>query len=410
MLVAHAAQSIARGSKSFALASKLFAPETRERAWLLYAWCRKCDDLADGQDHGGTMSSVEDAQTRLATIRTLTDAALRGEPTGDPAFDGLGVVVAECRIPHRFAYDLIDGFALDAADWRPQTENDLLQYCYHVAGAVGLMMAVVMGVDPADDATLDRACDLGLAFQLANIARDVAEDAGAGRCYLPQQWLAEAGIAPSALMADRAKLATLQHRLAVKAAAYEASARHGTGALDYRSAWAVLSAAGIYGDIAREVALRGERALSERVFTTKAAKVGWVAKAALQARGRARKWPGDVAREGLWTRERYSLELTEQDRIAREIEALLAEYGLRKPLDYAAPIVKGLGLDDDDWCFDFLPDIEKRYRVDLAKLLHTEDRFPPMLVQRIRGQEGTIISRDVSIGEIAAFIVESAGK
>lgn len=303
-LVAHAAASIAKGSKSFALASKLFAPQTRERAWLLYAWCRKCDDLADGQDHGGTMSSVEDAQKRLATIRRLTAKALRGETTGDSAFDGLGVVAAECRIPHRFAHDLIEGFALDAADWRPQTQDDLLQYCYHVAGAVGLMMAVVMGVDPQDEATLDRACDLGLAFQLANIARDVAEDAEAGRCYLPRDWLAEQGIAPDALMANPEGLAALQQRLAQMAAGYEASARHGTGVLDYRSAWAVLSAAGIYGDIAREVVARGPQALEDRVITTKAAKLGWVAKSALQARGRAAKWPRDVPRQGLWTRPR----------------------------------------------------------------------------------------------------------
>ncbi|MDX3911745.1 MAG: phytoene/squalene synthase family protein [Sphingobium sp.] len=303
-MVAQARESISRGSKSFAMASKLFAPATRERAWLLYAWCRKCDDLADGQDHGGTMTSVEDAATRLATIRTLTDAALRREATGDPAFDGLGVVAAECRIPHGFARDLIEGFALDAADWRPQTENDLLQYCYHVAGAVGLMMAVVMGVDPQDEATLDRACDLGLAFQLANIARDVAEDAEAGRCYLPRDWLTEQGIAPDALMANPAALAVLQQRLASKAANYEQSARHGTGALGYRSAWAVLSAAGIYGDIAREVARRGPGALDNRVITTKAAKLGWVAKSAFQARGRAAKWPAEMPRQGLWTRPR----------------------------------------------------------------------------------------------------------
>ncbi|WP_290438444.1 phytoene/squalene synthase family protein, partial [Sphingobium phenoxybenzoativorans] len=182
---------MARGSKSFAMASKLFDPVTRERAWLLYGWCRACDDLADGQDHGGAMRAVADAQVRLSTIRTLTDAALRGEATGNPAFDGFGVVAAECRIPHRFAHDLIEGFALDAREWRPRTQNDLLQYCYHVAGAVGLMMAVVMGVDPADEATLDRACDLGLAFQLANIARDVSEDDAAGRCYLPVEWLVE---------------------------------------------------------------------------------------------------------------------------------------------------------------------------------------------------------------------------
>lgn len=110
-LVAHARDSIARGSKSFAMASKLFDPVTRERAWLLYAWCRKCDDIADGQDHGGTMSGVTDGQARLSTLRVLTDAALRGEPTGDPAFDGFGVVMRECAIPHRYAHDLLEGFA-----------------------------------------------------------------------------------------------------------------------------------------------------------------------------------------------------------------------------------------------------------------------------------------------------------
>ena len=61
-LVAYARDSIARGSKSFAAASKLFDRTTRERVWLLYAWCRKCDDMADGQDHGGTLSAVADPQ------------------------------------------------------------------------------------------------------------------------------------------------------------------------------------------------------------------------------------------------------------------------------------------------------------------------------------------------------------
>ena len=183
-LVAHARDSIARGSRSFALASKLFDRQTRERAWLLYAWCRECDDIADGQDHGGALSVVADAQARLSDMRVMTDRALRGEPTGDPAFDGFGLVMRECAIPHRYAHDLIEGFALDARDWRPRSQDDMLRYCYHVAGAVGCMMAVLMGVDPQDDATLDRACDLGLAFQLANIARDIGEDEAADRLQL----------------------------------------------------------------------------------------------------------------------------------------------------------------------------------------------------------------------------------
>jgi 15-cis-phytoene synthase len=71
-LVAFARDSIARGSKSFAFASRLFGRETRERVWLLYAWCRKCDDMADGQDHGGAMAFVDDPAARLAAIRPLT--------------------------------------------------------------------------------------------------------------------------------------------------------------------------------------------------------------------------------------------------------------------------------------------------------------------------------------------------
>lgn len=304
-LVAHARESIARGSKSFALASKLFDRKTRERAWLLYAWCRKCDDIADGQDHGGVMRGVADGQARLASIRALTDAALRGEPTGDAAFDGFGVVMRECAIPARYAHDLIEGFALDAEDWRPQSEADMLRYCYHVAGAVGCMMAVLMGVSPADEATLDRACDLGLAFQLANIARDIGEDQAAGRCYLPQQWLAEMHIPSGRHMEPgfRPQLRILARRLTRLAADYEASARHGTGALPSRSAWAVLAAAGIYGDIAREVDRRGDHAWDDRVVTPKSEKLGWVFRAGLQIVARSRRWPLSVPRPAhLWTR------------------------------------------------------------------------------------------------------------
>ena len=115
-IVATAAESIARGSKSFAAASRLFDRKTRERAWLLYAWCRKCDDIADGQDHGHGMTIVEDAPARLARVAAMTEAALAGDWVGDPAFDALRIVAAETRMPPQFARDLIAGFALDAEE------------------------------------------------------------------------------------------------------------------------------------------------------------------------------------------------------------------------------------------------------------------------------------------------------
>ena len=303
--VAAARAIIAEGSKSFAAASTLFDKRTRERAWLLYAWCRRCDDLADGQELGHGMVRVDDPATRLALIREQSDRALAGEPVEDPAFAALGLVAAETRMPRRFVEDLIAGFALDADDWRPRSEDDLMRYCYHVAGAVGCMMAVVMGVDPNDEETLDRACDLGLAFQLANIARDLMEDDAAGRCYLPQEWLAEMDIPPGQHMKPpfRKRLTVLARRLTDRAAAYEESAKAGTPALSYRSAWAVLAAAGIYGGIARKVADRGEHAWDHRVSTSKAEKLGCVATAAAKA-ARRERYAGAARPAELWVRPR----------------------------------------------------------------------------------------------------------
>ena len=306
-IVATAQESIARGSQSFAAASRLFDRRTRERAWLLYAWCRQCDDIADGQEHGHGMTLVEDAPARLERLSAMTEAALAGNWVGDPAFDALRIVAAETKMPPHFARDLIAGFALDAEDWRPRTEDDLYSYCYHVAGAVGCMMAVVMGVSPGDEATLDRACDLGMAFQLANIARDLAEDDKVGRCYLPVDWLVEMDIPLGEQMdpAYRQKLAVLGSRLAERAAAFEASARFGTPKLSFRSAWAVLAAAEIYGAIGREVAARGERAWDNRVSTSAAAKVGMIVRAAAEALRRRWLYPPAARSAALWTRLRY---------------------------------------------------------------------------------------------------------
>ncbi len=149
-LVKHAQASIKRGSQSFSAAARLFDKQTRERAWLLYAWCRRADDIADNQEMGGELGDQTDLADRLARIRSLTALAFEGKPTGDPAFDALGVVAAEVGLTPQMAEDVIAGFQLDAEDWRPRTEADMLRYCYHVAGAVGVMMAVVMGVDPKD--------------------------------------------------------------------------------------------------------------------------------------------------------------------------------------------------------------------------------------------------------------------
>ena len=263
-LVAAAGETIRQGSKSFRMASRLFDRETRERAWLLYCWCRHCDDICDGQELG---QSGSQAPASMDAAHALTERALAGKRTGELAFDALAAVRAECPIPKRYIFDHLQGFALDSAGWRPQDEADLLRYCYHVAGAVGCMMAIVMGVPADDEETLRRASDLGIAFQLSNIARDIADDHRAGRCYLPRAWLDEAGLDGGDLLREdrRDHLVALVSRLCALAETYERSARQGVPRLGFRSRWAVLSAAGIYGEIGRKVAACGPKAWDARV-------------------------------------------------------------------------------------------------------------------------------------------------
>lgn len=285
-LVARAEAMINAGSKSFRFASRLFNRTTRERSWLLYAWCRTCDDLADGQTLGHHAQRPADPVAGLALIRGGTEPALAGEATGEAAFDALGLVVRECGIPHLFVRDHVEGFAMDAAGWRPESEADLLRYCYHVAGTVGCMMAVLMGVAPEDEATLDRAADLGIAFQLANIARDLVEDARVGRVYLPRTWLEEAGLSEADLADPRHReaLARMALRLCRLERRYRDSARLGAARLALRCRWAVLAAARIYGAIADKVAARGPAAWDQRVTTSKGEKLRHVAGAWAEAR------------------------------------------------------------------------------------------------------------------------------
>ena len=300
-LIDYAEHSISKGSKSFSFASRLFDRDTREKTWLLYAWCRRCDDLADDQDHGGTLGEEEGAERRLTAIRLLTERAFEGLPTADPAFDAFGLVARECGLTREMAEDVIMGFELDATGWRPRNEADLARYCYHVAGAVGVMMAVVMGVDREDSWMLDRACDLGLAFQLANIARDLDEDDKADRCYLPIEWLVEEDIEPGQQMKPhhRQELADMAARLIRRMEKHEAMARLGAAKLAFRQRWAVLAAARIYGAIGRRVVELGPKAWDHRVVIGRIEKLRHVAAAFAEA---VKNKPAEPAEPPTWTR------------------------------------------------------------------------------------------------------------
>jgi 15-cis-phytoene synthase len=297
---------IQAGSKSFAAAARLFDRETRASAYLLYAWCRHCDDAIDGQELGFQSASAtpHDPKHQLAELQRLTADALDGKPMADPVFAAFQRVAEKHAIPRRHPFALLDGFAMDAMGRQYETIDDTLSYCYHVAGVVGVMMALVMGV--RDDDILDRASDLGLAFQLTNIARDVVDDAKVGRVYLPRQWLAEAGIAPETLRDPRHRpaLAEVTARLLALADTYYVSSQAGIAHLPLRSRWAIATALRVYREIGREVRRRGAHAWDARVSTSKAQKLVAVTlggATALSAPLRERLSPSPP-RGGLWTR------------------------------------------------------------------------------------------------------------
>jgi phytoene synthase len=306
-LLQHATQTIAVGSKSFAAAAKLFEPRVRRSVLMLYAWCRHCDDVIDDQELGfnNAANTEHDASAALADLQHQTARAYAGETMTEPAFAAFQEVVQSHHIAQRYALDHLAGFAMDVHDTRYETLDDTLRYCYHVAGVVGLMMAQIMGAQ--DDAVLDRACDLGMAFQLTNIARDIVEDARIGRCYVPAVWLVEAGIPAGtpieelALPAHRAALARVAARLVTQAEPYYQSANGGIHALPLRSAWAIATAHGVYRQIGIDVRAKGAAAWDQRVSTSKATKLRLLASGGLKAvLSRFTKAPARP--RGLWQR------------------------------------------------------------------------------------------------------------
>ena len=307
-----ASAAIAKGSRSFALASTLFRPAMRTNAHRLYAWCRHCDDVIDGQNLGFGEVHTAGAAHRpcradLDRLRAQTLGALRGEPQAEPAMEAFRQVALSTDMPVRHPLDLLAGFEMDVEARSYGTLQHTIEYCYHVAGVVGVMMAIVMGVDPGDDETLDRAADLGIAFQLTNICRDAVDDAAIGRVYLPADLLAEHGVAatPEAVrdLANRDALWAAATRLLDEADRYYASSGPGVRRLPIRAGFAVAAARGVYRDIGRVVRRRGPAAWDERARTSRRRKIALAGLGCVQgASSKAMTFRALPPRADLWRR------------------------------------------------------------------------------------------------------------
>lgn len=303
-VVALSHELIEKGSKSFALAAKLLPRAVRYDAMMLYGWCRHCDDVIDDQVLGFAKEgeSADAPRDRLALLRRKTKDALAGKAE-DPVFIALARVADKHAIPERHPMELLRGFEMDVEGRIYRTLDETLDYCYHVAGVVGVMMAMIMGVH--DTATLNRASDLGIAFQLTNIARDVVDDAKVGRIYLPRQWLHEAGASEYDLFDPAKRVAIFQvtQRLLREADAYYRSALYGMRELPFGAAIGIGAARRVYRDIGRIVVNGGPKAWDGRAVVGKKRKIAAAvsgAGAAIRAQTLLRLVPAP-SRDGLWT-------------------------------------------------------------------------------------------------------------
>jgi 15-cis-phytoene synthase len=180
-------------AKNFAYGIRLLPPPKRNAMAALYALARRIDDIGDGDDEPAT--KVQRLDAVRADLRTLrTDA---GAVAADPVFAALAHASTRYPIPLDAFDDLVDGCEQDSVGASYKTVDDLVHYCRLVAGSVGRLSLGVFGAEDMAAATV-LADDLGVALQLTNILRDVAEDRGMGRVYLPATDLAEFGCAPDA--------------------------------------------------------------------------------------------------------------------------------------------------------------------------------------------------------------------
>jgi len=322
-LAAYGKRTIKQGSKSFALASLLFGEAMQADAHMLYAWCRYCDDVIDGQSLGEDAPDVEmtfdERRTQLNRLRRLTINSLNGKQTGEPAFDAFSEVARRHHFPQQYPLDLIHGFAHDAEEFHYNTIDDTLSYCYGVAGVVGIMMAIIMGVDKADEETLDRACDLGLAFQLTNICRDLIDDAKAGRVYAPAVILTNEGLdpTPEGVLDPTARDGLWRAALTLLDIAdlYYDSASQGVRRLPLRAAAAVSAARNIYRDIGVKIRRSGPNIWHQRVAISNAKKAMLALKGTFGGIYHAinlRHKPLNP-RDGLWDRRLLERNLTDRE-------------------------------------------------------------------------------------------------
>ena len=271
----HCREAIRHGSLSFHAASKLLPARVRDPALALYAFCRLADDEVDLK---------QDKVASVLKLRDRLDLVYAGRPRNAPTDRAFAAIVDGFEMPRALPDALLEGLAWDAETRRYRTLSDVRDYSARVASAVGVMMCVLMRIRDAD--ALARACDLGVAMQLTNIARDVGEDALENRIYLPLEWLEDAGIDVDAFLANprpTKALRAMVRKLVMEANRLYIRAESGVGALPRGCRPGIYAARYIYAGIGGQLNAMGYDSISARARTSKAQKLGWLGKSMILA-------------------------------------------------------------------------------------------------------------------------------
>lgn len=236
----------------------LFLPiEKRRASWALYAFCRTADDIADEP------GIYPDPAAEMVRWRAALEATYAGHPRG-PVMTAWADMLAAYPVPIQPALELLDGVAMDVRGQRYETFDDLRLYCYRVAGTVGLLMSPVLGY--TDPVALDAAVDLGIAMQLTNILRDIGEDLGAGRVYLPTEDMARVGYTREELAAGIVNppfIALMEYEMA-RAEGYYRSGMRGISLLSADSRLAIALSGTLYRAILRRIRRNGYDVFTRR--------------------------------------------------------------------------------------------------------------------------------------------------
>jgi phytoene synthase len=268
---AAASDSIRRHSRSFSFASRLLPTEKRGDVERLYAWCRWCDDGVDAAASPADAAAFVERAT--ADLHLIADGH---DPVANESW-WLATLVHKYDLSLAAAAALLEGMQSDLVPAADFSEDDLLRYCFQVAGAVGVLMCPVLGL--RDRKFLPHAAALGIGMQLTNIARDVAEDWRRDRCYLPLSWTA--GLRPNGCPPDPERVRQGVQQLLKLADDYYAAGELGIDALDADSRLAVRAAARIYHAIGMKIRKRCFQVLDTRVYVSAFEKLSLFASALL---------------------------------------------------------------------------------------------------------------------------------